>query len=1715
MAEKTDLNVAPYFDDFDEDDNFKKILFRPGFSIQARELTQLQSNLQNQIERQGNHLFKEGDMVIPGQINLAPQPTLKLVTTFSGESIDPSQYFNATNPITITGETTGVTAKVTGFSAGTSTDQPLLHIAYTGTGTDSETFFFADGENISANAGITHTISYGSGVASATTFTSPLASTGTTAQEEAQPNGAAARTGVAAVIEEGVYYIRGYFVKCNAQTLILNPYTEGMSCLVGLFIEEEIITPELDTTLLDNSTGSSNFAAKGAHRLKIKVSLAFRKRDTPPNSERMKNFVQLMDVKKGQINAVVNKTQYAELEQTFARRTYDESGDYTVKPFEFKVHESVTINENEGLFVAGEITDDNFVAANDQLQLEISPHKAYVRGHEFETFASKFMTMIKARDFETVNAGVTVAELGNFANVTNIYGSPDISPISGETTAFKQVDLYDAETATRGSASGNHIGVARSRGLEYFSGTAGASSSNTEALYKLYLFDVRPFTKLTMSGTPSPTLTANHSNGGVQVKGSSSGATGFVFADGTSAATILLTNVVGLFTVGETITASDSAETDDIVETSGNVDLTISIVDTFQFSDTRQVFMDDDTSGEDFTADIVLDQASNVFLEILLEDDVNSSIELEAGTGSGNIIQQGRDTQSAILKTPEKNALLYKLPKKVVKTLLTTTNQGESDTQYTIRKQLIGTTTSSGVTFNAGSGETFGSHNEKDYTLSILTDGGGAAQGDIVSIASTLSGAGTSSITILDATNLPTGTKVKLTATLLKTSAAHKSKTVNLMKKLAVNPGDTDAFGTRPTDRTISLGRADAFKLVAVFDSENTSTEVTIPSLTLGTITGTFTRGELVTGSASGATARIIDISSPMEYVLATTTEFVVGETITGFSSSATSTVTALTAGSINVRNNYTLDTGMRDNFYDISRIVRRNNVSSPTGKVVVIYDYFEHGAGDVMTVDSYVDIADQMTYEDIPTYTASKIDPDTPTPTGAFPLYDTYDFRPRVENITGTSSEITTTDEITGNSFDFFHRQYDGTGASMSDVPKPDSFVQSDFEFFLPYIANIEVSEKGKISIFNGASAEVPKPPAVHPSMMKIAQVFVPAFTFAPQEVQIKRERHQRYTMKDIGEIEKRVQNVEYYTSLNLLERSAQDLEVTDANGLNRFKSGFVVDNFAGHRTGDIGNPDYKVSIDAENNELRPKHRMQHLSLIESVTTDSERTSAGYQKTGDLVTLPYTEQVLLKQDVATKIESIVPFSNSIWKGTIELSPFGDDWFETEVRPSITVSVAHDFDFAAATPDHVLGAMWNSWQSQWMGVVEQTDPGDEFENNRFVRSIESKTKKLEVATKAIANIERQGNGYRITTKGVRPFIRSQTVNFTGTGFKPRTRLYAYFNNRPVSQYISPNPLITDSAGRIEGVFNIPDPITPGNPKFPTGEVEFKLSSDSTRGDMLNIDNPIRKKYDANSNGRETETDGFTIYFATGMFDQYQNVSLALRPPPPPPAPVYTYNATPDTGGNNWDGDDSDGDADADADGGGDSDGDSDSDGDGGCWIAGTQVLMGDSTYRNIEDLKIGDMVMSYPETSKTRRWHTALEVKPIISLLVGTVKIWHLNDSMVSGTEWMIKGDGTAAIVQWLNVGDTVLGPDNNLVEITRVEPAQGELETQVIYNFETKDNYSYIADGMRTIRGRAVRAAEGGSWGEDYLSGKTNAYEGSMKDEFERKFNSKSEGIK
>ena len=1308
MAQKTNLNAAPYFDDFNADNNYHRILFRPGFAVQARELTQLQSALQHQIEAHGSHIFREGAMVVPGQGTTQSYYSLKLASTFNGEQVDPSQYYNVDSPTTITGATTGVTAKVIGFKAATTTDQPLLYVSYERAGSDFTTTVFADGENITANTAITHsTQSYATGVAAVTTYTSEYTETnGATAAQLASAAGPASRSGLAYRIESGIFYIRGFFVNNVAETLVLNNYGPDYTGTVGFAVTETIVTPESASSLLDNSTGSSNFAAKGAHRLSISVALSA----IAPTTDTT-NFISLVDIKNGKSTIIGRTSQYAQLADEFARRTNDESGSYTVRPFEFRLQESVDVSVGTqnliGKYALGATTDDGNTASSDLLALIVSPGKAYIKGFELEKTQSTIKDINKAREFETINAGISTFDAGNYSLITNVFGTPDITSITGESTAFKTIQFYDAANTTRGSANGNLIGVGRARAIEYYSGTAGSNAAATGAQYKLYMFDIRPFIKLTLSDTPSPTLLASHANGGVLVTGVTSGATGLVYKDGTSATVVNLTSVVGTFQVGEKITASDSAETGAIVENSGNTDLTILGVETFSFNNFRQVFMDDDDSGQDFTADFITEPLTNIFADFLIEDDITSSIELETLTGSGNLIQEGFESDTVKLFDAEKNRSIFKLPKKTVKTLLTTTNSGASDTQYTIRRQFVGTTDSSGVvTFSSGTNEVFLSHSEKDYTLSILTAGNGTgALGDLVSISGKLSGTGSSAITVTDATILGDGAKVKLTASLLKTSVIQKSKTVKLMKQLKVVSGTTDAFGTRPSDATISLGRADVFNVVAVFDSEDASTDAVAPQFTLTNSSGTFTRGEKITGGTTGATARVISISSPMSYVLISAVAFASGETITGESSGASATVGTLTGGSIDIKNSYLFDDGQRDNFYDISRIVRKTSVAAPTGRLLIVYDYLEHGAGDVFTVDSYVDIANQMDYEDIPTYTATKVDPESPAPAGQFPLRDSYDFRPRVADIAGTSSTLETIDEITGNSFDFYSRQYSGTASSTVDFCKPGSLIQSDLEYYLPRKSYVVIDTRGAINVIDAPQDRADLPVDV----MKLATISLPAFTFKPEDVTITRTRNQRFTMKDIGKIHDRLSTVEKMTTLSLLERNAADFEVLDANGLNRFKSGFIVDNFQGHSVGDAYHKDYRNSMDFQKSMLRPLHVSKSVDLEESVTTDDARTSAGYQKTGDLITLPYTEVVLTEQPYASTVERVAPYLTATWKGFVSLDPTQDNWMETEIAPQLVINREGNYDAVVAAIGNNMGAVWNGWQTTWQGVVQQDD----------------------------------------------------------------------------------------------------------------------------------------------------------------------------------------------------------------------------------------------------------------------------------------------------------------------------------------------------------------------------------------------------------------------
>ena len=144
MPSPTDFNLSPYFDDFSESKKFHRVLFRPAFAVQARELTQSQTQLQNQIERFGDHVFKHGSMVIPGNIGLDLEYyAVKLTSIDSSNTL--AQFTTGT---ILTGGTSGVVAEIVNNVALSGSDPDTLYVKYNKTGTNNTAAVFSDGETI-------------------------------------------------------------------------------------------------------------------------------------------------------------------------------------------------------------------------------------------------------------------------------------------------------------------------------------------------------------------------------------------------------------------------------------------------------------------------------------------------------------------------------------------------------------------------------------------------------------------------------------------------------------------------------------------------------------------------------------------------------------------------------------------------------------------------------------------------------------------------------------------------------------------------------------------------------------------------------------------------------------------------------------------------------------------------------------------------------------------------------------------------------------------------------------------------------------------------------------------------------------------------------------------------------------------------------------------------------------------------------------------------------------------------------------------------------------------------------------------------------------------------------------------------------------------------------------------------------------------------------
>ena len=259
------------------------------------------------------------------------------------------------------------------LSSDPTTDGNLtLYVAYLSSSvSDNSSQKFADGEILVSDKDINTGVLGNTLIPAGQPFASLVSSNATS-------------TGSAFSISNGVYFIRGTFVNVEDETLVLDPYTNTPSYRIGLYVNEEIVNSYIDENLNDNAKDFTNYAAPGADRLKISCYLTKKPLDDFNDS----NFVELATIQNGVLRTQTKNTDYNIIADELARRTYAESGDYCVTPFDINVKESLNDNlGNNGVFNAGQLTYGGLQASDDRVVYKVSPGKAFVKGYEIETIS--------------------------------------------------------------------------------------------------------------------------------------------------------------------------------------------------------------------------------------------------------------------------------------------------------------------------------------------------------------------------------------------------------------------------------------------------------------------------------------------------------------------------------------------------------------------------------------------------------------------------------------------------------------------------------------------------------------------------------------------------------------------------------------------------------------------------------------------------------------------------------------------------------------------------------------------------------------------------------------------------------------------------------------------------------------------------------------------------------------------------------------------------------------------------------------------------------------------------------------------------------------------------------------------------------------------------------------------------------------------------------
>ena len=1269
MAQKRNLNINPYYDDFDSQKNFYKVLFKPGFPVQSRELTTLQSILQNQVESFGSHIFKEGSMVIPGGVTYDGNfYAVKLNNSNFG--VDVSLYINQLIGKKITGQSSGVTAIVqyVALTSSPNIDDLTIYVKYIDSNDNFVSSEFEDGESLITD----ETITYGNtSINAGTVFASVL--------EES-----ATFTGSAVSIEDGVYFVRGYFVNVSKQTILLDEYTNTPSYRVGLRIDELITTAKDDSSLYDNAKGFSNYAAPGSDRLKINLTLT-KKLLTDTNDT---DFIEVLKLNNGKIKKIQSKTQYNLIKDYLALRTYEESGNYSTEPFDISLHNSLNNKlGNDGLFFENQKTDDLNDPSDDLMSVMVSPGRAYVKGYDVENTGTKIIDVKKPRDVKTVEVTNVPFRMGNLLRVNNVKGSP----ILGST-----INLMGE---LREDSSATIVGKAR----VYSFNLTDSKYQNSSTNWDLYLFDVQTYTKLTLSTGDAISATSF-------VKGKYSGASGYVDSESNPDITLIQTS--GTFVEGEPLIVNgiDNPRTINSITVYGTSDIKSvkNVSDTDFEADClledfplpngiRSIFVNSNneatSSGGNFTGlkvgSILKLKKSGDTPFFAKVNQVNSTTVGLSSIGTSDVTGVYRynyttstsyenvTVGSPIFRNQESAYLYEQLPD----TNVSSVNLSKSDLSVSVR--LSGETLTNNkleLSTSDTNISSIGNVSFKSFTPSrySITDSSGTPI-ELTSDDIEEDGNDTNTFTVKSGV-IGGSAPYNVNVTLTKFGVKNKIKTYKRSSTLTVDKTrsslntatsqltTSNYYGLRIEDEEISLNVPDVVKVLAIYESTGTSTP-TLDELefdTTSNVKADVIIGEnIVSDTNNKVVARVVQNSSinsnllndnTLGIVYLTKDRFVNGEKVRFKESNVVSTIKSINsradAGKYkDITTSYLLDKGQKEQYYDYSRIIRGENTPIPSRKLLIVFDNYEVSSsddGDAFTVLSY---GKDRFAEDIPLLGKKGIR-----------ATDTIDFRPRVPNFNVSTA--------TRSPFDFNSRTL-----TLQNIISPNEDSSIGYDFYLGRIDKLYIDKLGKFVVKEGLPSVDPKSPiSSNQDMMELATITLPPYLYNPKNAEISLTDNKRYTMRDIGLLEDRIDNLEEVTSLSLLEVNTQSLQIKDSEGNDRFKSGFFVDDFKNDSLIDLNVS--TVVVDSANNELTPiisSNTLKNEIVSESIIPSSEidfssnfnLLDSNVQKTGNCVTLKYDSIGWIEQPLATKVENVNPFHVVSYIGSLKLTPSTDRWVRT------------------------------------------------------------------------------------------------------------------------------------------------------------------------------------------------------------------------------------------------------------------------------------------------------------------------------------------------------------------------------------------------------------------------------------------------------------------